>query len=66
MFRSVMSRGLEFYELRMWNRWNTDHTFHPGNNGLMMEKDAFIKTINKVKDILDDENCNTPIKENTK
>jgi len=36
-----LSRGCEMIDLRNWAKWNTDQQYHPGRNGIMIEKKIF-------------------------
>ena len=53
MIQHKLSRGNEMIDMRMWVRWNTDHEFHPGSNGLMMELDKFKEILPKIQEYID-------------
>ena len=45
MVQQKLSRGQEMIDIRSWVKWNTDGAFHPGRNGMMVEKKVFKDSI---------------------
>ena len=60
MICDKLSRGTLMVEIRTWIRWNTDHQFHPGKNGLMIEKKVLIDILPLIQEYLNDTSTQNP------
>ena len=55
-----LSKGTEMIDIRVWIRWNTDHEFHPGKNGLMIEKKVLSDILPLIQAYLNDTSTQNP------